>query len=93
MLRLIIISLLLNITIVALSQKKSDLKKQHERMIDTLKKKITGVKYVDFGFTNAQETMILNNVSSLDAQVLIGFVNYVKMDLGLKAIVTAEQRK
>lgn len=84
---------LFSITVVALSQKKSDIKKQHERMIDTLKKKITGVKYVDFGFSSAQEQMILNNVSSLDAQVLIGFVNYVKMDLRLIPIVTAEQRK
>ena len=75
------------------TQKKSDLKRQHEKMIDTLKRKITGVKYVDFGFSTAQEQLIINNVNSLDAQVLIGFTNYIKSDLGLQPIITAEQRQ
>ena len=90
---LVSFSLLFFISEKSLSQKKSEIKKQHERMIDTLKRNITGVKYVDFGFSNAQEQMVLNNLNSLDAQVLIGFVNYIKMDLGLQAIVTSEQRK
>ena len=36
------------------SQSNKEKKKEHERMLDTLEQKISGVKYVDFNFSTAQ---------------------------------------
>ena len=71
---------------------KSEIKKQKEKRLDSLRQKLNGVKYADLGFSKAQEQIVLNNSSSLDAQILIGIIDYLKKDIGLTVIVTQEQR-
>ena len=88
----ILLLLVISFHITVLSQSKSEIKKQKERSIDTLKNKISGVKFADLGLSKAQEQLFLNNAISPDAQLLIGIVNYLKSDLGLQVIVTQEQR-
>lgn len=61
--------------------------------IDSLQKKLSGIKYIDLGLSKTYEDLIVNNSNSADAQFLIGIVNYLKQDLRLEVIVSAEQRK
>jgi len=89
---LFLLCLLYIVSINCFPQSKAEIKKQKERSIDTLKKKISGVRFADFGFSKAQEQIFINNATSPDAQLLTGIVNYLKMDLGLQVIITQEQR-
>jgi hypothetical protein len=87
--------LLFLITVIAFevkSQSKKELHKQHERILDTLSKKLGGVKYADLGFSKAQEDFLINNSNSVDAAILNGIRNYLK-DLGLLVIITDAQRR
>ena len=87
-----IFTFLCSIGLNTFSQSKKEQEKEHERMLDTLEHKISGVKYADFRFSTAQENIIINNSNSGDAIILNAIVNYLKTDLGLSVIVTKEQR-
>ena len=82
-------------TICSYSQTKKDIRKEneklHERILDTLQNKISGVKYADLGFSKAQQELIINNANSVDALILMGVRNYLK-DLGLDVLITEAQR-
>jgi hypothetical protein len=88
----IFFSLVICFHITVIPQSNAEIKKQKEVSRDTLKKKISGVRFADLRFTKAQEQLFLSNASSPDAQLLLGIVNYLKKDLGLLVIVTQEQR-
>jgi hypothetical protein len=80
---------------IGYSQSKKEIKKekakQHERIVDTLQDKISGVKFVDLGLSKAQEVFFINNSNSGDALILKGVIDYLK-EIGLTVVVTQEQR-
>lgn len=66
-------------------------RKEQNRITDTLKRKIQGIKFADLGLTKEQESTLLNQSASKDAAILAGVRRYLK-DIGLDAIITEEDR-
>jgi hypothetical protein len=60
--------------------------------LDTLKQKLSGVRYVDLGFSRFQEERLVNNPNSLSGNLLEGFTDYANDYLRLDVIWTAHQR-
>ena len=59
---------------------------------DTLKQKLSGVKYVDLRFSRFQEERLVNNPNSLSGNLLEAFTDYANDYLRLEVIWTAGQR-
>lgn len=74
------------------SQTKKEKRQEHERVLDTLQQKIQGIKFADLRFSKTQVDFLINNSNSLDAQIILGIIDYFKKDLGIEVIVTTEQR-
>lgn len=70
---------------------------EEEKVLDTLKQKLTGIKYVRL-FVNddvvqSYKNIIGNAASSKDLEVVNGFVDYVREDLNKGFVMTEEQKK
>jgi len=98
MIKLILLASLINVLSLNIySQTKKEIRKEqernHERMLDTIKRKLAGVKYANLDFQNVQEAIAVHNLSSGDAPILSGIQYYLKKILGLTVLVTSEQKK
>ena len=60
--------------------------------LDTLKQKLSGVKYVDLRFSRFQEERLVNNPNSLSGNLLEAFTDYANDYLRLEVIWTGGQR-
>ena len=90
---IVFLFLLLAFNLILSAQRKKDSISQVNRMkLDTLKHKLSGVKYVDLRFSRFQEERLVNNPNSLSGNLLEAFTDYANDYLRLEVIWTAGQR-
>lgn len=72
-----------------------NIKKEKEvldkKTLDTLKDKLSGVKYAVFGLTQEQEDFFNENAESIEARILKGITSYLKDDLGMEVLLTRKE--
>lgn len=77
------------------AQPEESIKKEKEvldkKTLDTLKDKLSGVKYAVFGLTQEQEDFFNENDGSIEARILKGVSSYLKDDLGMEVLVTRKE--
>ncbi|HEV8506472.1 MAG TPA: hypothetical protein VGQ53_13765 [Chitinophagaceae bacterium] len=80
-----------------LTQPEGNIKREKDvldkKTLDTLKDKLSGVKYATFNLTEAQENFFAENSESTEAQILQGITSYLKSDLGMEVLVTRAARQ
>src|SRR5580765_6128331 len=64
-----------------------------KRILDTLKEKLSGVKYAVLSLTQDQENFFIENAESIEAEILNGVTSYIKDDLGIEVLITRKQRQ